>query len=57
MTENVSPGPDYKSIAEHCNLWRNFVDISNSWHSVLKTINFYGEDKGGQRVETGGRED
>ena len=45
MTENVSPGPDYKSIAEHCNLWRNFVDISNSWHSVLKTINFYGEDK------------
>ena len=39
--------PDYKSIAEHCNLWRNYDDISDSWDSVLGIINYYGEDKDG----------
>ena len=39
--------PNYKSIAEHCNLWRNFDDIYDSWDSVLGIINFYGEDKDG----------
>ena len=34
--------PNYKSIAEHCNLWRNFDDIYDSWDSVLGIINFYG---------------
>ena len=23
--------PNYPAIAEHCNLWRNFDDISDSW--------------------------
>ena len=40
-------GPNYKSIAEHCNLWRNFDDIYDSWDSVLGIINYYGEDKDG----------
>lgn len=39
--------PNYKSIAEHCNLWRNFDDIYDSWDSVLGIINYYGEDKDG----------
>lgn len=29
--------PDYKSIAEHCNLWRNYDDIDDEWDSI-KTI-------------------
>ena len=39
--------PNYKSIAEHCNLWRNYDDIYDSWDSVLGIINYYGEDKDG----------
>ena len=41
--------PNYKSIAEHCNLWRNYDDIYDSWDSVLGIINFYGDDKVGER--------
>lgn len=33
--------PDYASIAQHCNMWRNFDDIEDSWQSVLKIIDFY----------------
>ena len=36
-----------QSIAEHCNLWRNFDDISDSWESVLRIMDYYGEDKDG----------
>lgn len=43
----IGQNPNYKSIAEHCNLWRNFDDIYDSWDSVLGIINFYGEDKDG----------
>merc|ERR1711892_1302782 len=27
----IDQHPDYESIAEHCNLWRNFDDITDSW--------------------------
>jgi len=37
--------PDYASIAKHCNIWRNFNDIDDSWDSVLGIIEFYGDDK------------
>merc|ERR1712227_815777 len=43
----IGQNPNYKSIAEHCNLWRNFDDIYDSWDSVLGIINYYGEDKDG----------
>lgn len=36
--------PDYQSIANHCNLWRNFDDIADSWESVLSIIDYYGDD-------------
>jgi hypothetical protein len=35
--------PDYESISKHCNLWRNFNDIDDSWQSVLSIIDFYAE--------------
>ena len=43
----LGQSPDYASIARHCNLWRNYIDIYDSWDSVLGIINFYGEDKDG----------
>lgn len=33
--------PDYQAIANHCNLWRNFNDIEDSWKSVLSIVDFY----------------
>ncbi|KAG8201188.1 hypothetical protein JTE90_028843 [Oedothorax gibbosus] len=33
--------PNYAEIAKHCNLWRNFDDIEDSWSSVLSIIDFY----------------
>lgn len=33
--------PNYKSIAEHCNLWRNFDDIDDSWDSVMTITEWY----------------
>jgi len=33
--------PDYKSIAEHCNLWRNFDDIDDSWDSVMTITEWF----------------
>ncbi|TKR69709.1 hypothetical protein L596_021829 [Steinernema carpocapsae] len=32
---------DYKLISQHCNLWRNFDDISMSFKSILSIINYY----------------
>jgi len=43
----IDQHPDYESIAEHCNLWRNFDDITDSWDSVLSIIDWYGDDKDG----------
>lgn len=35
--------PDYKSIAEHCNLWRNWDDIQDSWTSLLSIIDWFAD--------------
>ncbi|XP_067663985.1 alpha-N-acetylgalactosaminidase-like [Haliotis asinina] len=37
--------PDYQTIADNCNIWRNFDDIQDSWDSVKGIISFYGDDK------------
>lgn len=37
--------PNYKYIAENCNLWRNFDDIEDSWQSVLTIIEFYAQNQ------------
>ncbi|KFM74586.1 Alpha-N-acetylgalactosaminidase, partial [Stegodyphus mimosarum] len=33
--------PNYMEIAKHCNLWRNYDDIEDSWKSVLSIVDFY----------------
>ena len=33
--------PDYKSIAEHCNLWRNYDDIDDEWDSIKTITDWY----------------
>lgn len=35
--------PNYDSIVHHCNLWRNFDDIQDSWDSVTSIIDYYGD--------------
>lgn len=35
--------PNYTSIINTCNLWRNFDDIQDSWSSVERTIDYYGD--------------
>lgn len=37
--------PNYSAIIEHCNLWRNFDDIQDSWHSVETIIDYYGDNQ------------
>ncbi|XP_045483983.1 alpha-N-acetylgalactosaminidase [Pieris rapae] len=33
--------PDYKSIREHCNLWRNTFDIQDSWASLTDIMDWF----------------
>ncbi|XP_055836467.1 alpha-N-acetylgalactosaminidase [Episyrphus balteatus] len=37
--------PNFSSIIEHCNLWRNFDDIQDSWASVESIIDYYGNNQ------------
>lgn len=38
--------PNYTAIQSTCNLWRNHMDIQDSWDSVKSVIQFYGNDYG-----------
>lgn len=33
--------PNYKLIAEHCNLWRNYDDIDDSWDSMYQISQWF----------------
>ncbi|XP_050682650.1 alpha-N-acetylgalactosaminidase-like [Leptidea sinapis] len=35
--------PDYPSIMEHCNLWRNTDDIEDSWASLTSIMDWFAE--------------
>jgi len=37
--------PDYASIIRHCNLWRNYDDIQDSWKSVTDIVDYYGDQQ------------
>ncbi|KAK4326686.1 hypothetical protein Pmani_002843 [Petrolisthes manimaculis] len=37
--------PNYTSIINTCNLWRNFDDIQDSWESVQRIIDYYGDNQ------------
>jgi len=36
---------NYPLIAKHCNIWRNWADIQDSWDSVKGIIKYYGNNK------------
>ena len=36
---------NYTLIAENCNIWRNYIDIQDTWDSVLKIIDYYAENQ------------
>lgn len=38
---------NYTKVAGACNMARNHHDVQDSWDSVLKIIEFYGENEGG----------
>ncbi|RUS81951.1 hypothetical protein EGW08_010296 [Elysia chlorotica] len=40
------PVSDYRTIAKTCNIWRNYVDVEDSWDSIVDIINMYGKDEG-----------
>lgn len=40
-----STDPNYSLIAKHCNIWRNYADITDSWDSVKGIIKYYGDNK------------
>ncbi|EDV99462.1 alpha-N-acetylgalactosaminidase [Drosophila grimshawi] len=37
--------PNFSAIQSHCNLWRNFDDIQDSWASVENIIDYYGNNQ------------
>ncbi|XP_076468475.1 alpha-galactosidase A-like [Babylonia areolata] len=37
--------PNYTSIREHCNVWRNYLDVQDSWENVKGILKFYGANK------------
>ncbi|XP_030379086.1 alpha-N-acetylgalactosaminidase [Scaptodrosophila lebanonensis] len=37
--------PDYESLKEHCNLWRNWNDIDDSLESVMQIIDYFGKNQ------------
>lgn len=41
-----SGNPPYKSIAQSCNLWRNWDDIDDSWQSVTSIMQWFAKDNG-----------
>ncbi|KAL8576376.1 hypothetical protein ACOMHN_048943 [Nucella lapillus] len=45
--------PNYADIKEHCNIWRNYVDIQDSWPKVLQVMDYWG-DNSGKFIEVAG---
>lgn len=39
--EETGIRPNFTSIAEHCNLWRNYDDIQDSWASLTDIIDYF----------------
>ncbi|CAH2089716.1 unnamed protein product [Euphydryas editha] len=37
--------PNYASIANHCNLWRNWDDIQDSWSSLSRIMKWFAENQ------------
>ncbi|CAG5029715.1 unnamed protein product [Parnassius apollo] len=37
--------PNYSSIAKHCNLWRNYGDIQDSWTSLKNIMQWFAKNQ------------
>lgn len=37
--------PNFTSIIQNCNLWRNYDDIQDSWSSVESIIDYFGNNQ------------
>ncbi|CAD7091944.1 unnamed protein product [Hermetia illucens] len=37
--------PNYEALKEHCNLWRNWGDIDDSWDSVTSITDYFAENQ------------
>merc|ERR1711962_1968990 len=37
--------PNWDLIIEHCNLWRNWYDIQDSWNSIKSIITYFGDNQ------------
>ncbi|EDW76064.1 alpha-N-acetylgalactosaminidase [Drosophila tropicalis] len=37
--------PNFSAVQTHCNLWRNYDDIQDSWSSVENIIDYYGNNQ------------
>ncbi|XP_044746675.1 alpha-galactosidase A [Coccinella septempunctata] len=37
--------PNYTALAQHCNLWRNWDDIDDSWQSVSSIMKWFGKNQ------------
>uniref|UniRef100_A0A131YVT3 Alpha-galactosidase n=1 Tax=Rhipicephalus appendiculatus TaxID=34631 RepID=A0A131YVT3_RHIAP len=37
--------PNYTLIGHHCNMWRNYVDIADTWRSVESIIEYYAKNQ------------
>ncbi|XP_058984159.1 alpha-N-acetylgalactosaminidase isoform X2 [Musca domestica] len=37
--------PNFSKVMEHCNMWRNFDDVQDSWASVESIIDYYGDNQ------------
>lgn len=35
--------PDYEALKQHCNLWRNWDDIDDSWESIKYITKYFAE--------------
>ncbi|CAD0203049.1 unnamed protein product [Chrysodeixis includens] len=43
--EDAARKPNYASIAQHCNMWRNWGDIEDSWTSVVHIMDWFGDNQ------------
>ncbi|XP_041831947.1 alpha-N-acetylgalactosaminidase [Melanotaenia boesemani] len=41
----LPPKVNYTQLGEICNLWRNYDDIQDSWHSVLSIVDWFFENQ------------
>ncbi|XP_026841072.1 alpha-N-acetylgalactosaminidase isoform X2 [Drosophila persimilis] len=43
--EDAGEMPDYTSLKQHCNLWRNWDDIDDSLESVAQIMDYFGKNQ------------